>query len=309
MKTNKFGSYDEYVLSSDSLEVSVITLGATVRSLRFRGRELLLGYPDASGYESGSCYCGAVAGRYANRIAGGRITVGGKKYLLDLNDGNNHLHGGFSGFDKKVFTAAAVFDNTVRLEYRSPDGEGGYPGNLTAAVTYTVCGDGFTVTFSGESDADTVYAPTSHMYFDLSGCGKGCFGTDITIYSDRYLPVGADLIPAGGFAEAEGIYDFTRGRIIDRDYDCCFLLRGGESEFKKALHAVYGDISLDIYTDYPSVQLYTGGFLCGGLKKHGGFAAEPEFPPDSPNRKDFPSPVLKKNEKYEKTIKYCFSLS
>lgn len=297
----RFDGYEQYVISSEDLRVSVMALGATVTSLRFGERELALGYGAAADYLRGKSYIGAIVGRYANRIGGARFSIGGREYRLTANENGNQLHGGPEAFDRRVWRAEARGENAVRFMLDSPDGENGYPGNLRAAVTYAVEGARLRLDFEGESDADTVFGPTSHMYFNLAG-GGSVLDTALRINASGWAEADAELIPTGRILPAEGDFDFRAPRPVGRDYDHCFLLDGPDACVAEA-----GGVRLALRTDYPALQLYTGSALSGAHRKNQGFAIEPEFVPDSPNRPDFPSPVLRRGEAFHKFAEYTFS--
>ena len=165
----EFSANEKYVICSGNLRVEIADLGATVTGIAFRGRPVLLGYETPEEYLTGSAYLGALVGRYANRIAGAAFHLNGKRYALLKNEGENQLHGGPNAFDKRRWQAEILEENSVRFTLFSPDGDNGFPGNLTASVTYTVSGGTLRLDFEGDSDADTVFAPTSHMYFNLDG--------------------------------------------------------------------------------------------------------------------------------------------
>ncbi len=296
-----FYGIDEYVLSTPDISVTVMTLGATVKSIVFKDRELTLNYGTPDEYMTTTCYPGALVGRYANRIKAGKISVNGKEYQLDKNNGANHLHGGFDGSDKKIWAVKEITENSVFLEHFSPDGESGYPADLTMGVRYTVNENRFRIDFYGESDGDTIYAPTTHTYFNLAGTPT-VHGTVLTINADTYVPVDEELIPTGEILPTEGIFDFKTGRELVENYDHCFILNG-----ENAFSAEAGNIKMSFTTDFPAVQLYTGEFLKDGFNKNSGFAAEPEYCPDSPNRQQFASPLLKKGERFCKYVEYTFN--
>lgn len=296
-----FDGYERYVIASERLRVSVMALGATVTSLRFEGRELTLGYDSAAGYLRGISYIGAIVGRYANRIGGARFSIDGRKYRLTANEKGNQLHGGPEAFDRKVWNAEARGENAVRFTLDSPDGENGYPGALSAAVTYSVDGARLRIDFEGESGADTVFGPTTHMYFNLGG-GEDILNTVLRINASGWVEADGELIPTGRVLPAEGDFDFRAPREIGRDFDHCFLLDGPD-----ACAAEAGGVRLELRTDYPALQLYTGSALAAPHRKNQGFAIEPEFVPDSPNRPEFPSSVLRRGERFHRFAEYTFS--
>lgn len=298
----RFDGYEQYVIASERLRVAVMGLGATVTSLRFEGRELTLGYGSAGEYLRGESYIGAVVGRYANRIGGARFSIGGREYRLTANENGNQLHGGPEAFDKRVWRGEVNdSENAVRFTLDSPDGENGYPGNLRAAVTYSVEGARLRLDFEGESDADTVFGPTAHMYFNLGG-GDNILDTALRINASGWVEADGELIPTGRILPAEGEFDFRAPRAIGRDYDHCFLLDG-----RDACAAEAGGLRLALRTDYPALQLYTGSALAGAHRKNQGFAIEPEFVPDSPNRPEFPSPLLRRGEVFHRFAEYTFT--
>lgn len=290
-----FYGINEYVISTDTLSVSVIQMGASVKSIRFMGKELVLGYSDLKGYEQNTCYIGAVAGRYANRIKNGAFYLDGTLHRLDQNNGKNHLHGGYVGTDKKLWRLTESTPCSVTLSTLCADGESGYPGNLSLSVRYTVEKNRLLVEFFGESDRDTVCGPTTHTYFKTED------GPLIRINAEKYIAVDSELIPTGEIKKVWGELDLTQRKRVYSGYDHCFVLEG-----EHALTAQWKDIQMKLYTDYPGLQLYTGDFLKDGFEKNQGFACEPEFFPDSPNRPEFPSPILKKGEKYSKYCLYEF---
>ena len=296
----EFSANEKYVICSGNLRVEIADLGATVTGIAFRGRPVLLGYETPEEYLTGSAYLGALVGRYANRIAGAAFHLNGKRYALLKNEGENQLHGGPNAFDNRRWQAEVLEENSVRFTLFSPDGDNGFPGNLTASVTYTVSGGTLRLDFEGDSDADTVFAPTSHMYFNLDGA-ENILDTRMRINCSGYLEVGEGLIPTGRICPPEGEFDFSVLRPFGRNYDHCFPLRGEDACTARA-----GDIELRIKTDFPAIQLYTGGGLGAPFGPSRGFAIEPEFYPDSPNHPEFPSPVLRAGEHFHRYVEYSF---
>jgi len=300
VETLPFPGGEKYRLTRGRLSVSVIPLGATVTEIVFAGRSLALGYETAADYLAGENYLGAVVGRYANRIAGARFSLDGREYRLAANEGENQLHGGPDSFDRRLWTAEIPDEYALRLRLFSPHGDNGYPGNLEAAVTYRLEEDALRLELEGQSDRDTVFGPTSHLYFNLGG--GDIRQTALWINAPAYLPVDEALLPQKP-APAAGDFDFQKARPIGRAYDHAFLLAGGH-----ACSAAAGGVRMDIFTDYPALQLYTGQGLPAPFGAFGGFALEPEFCPDSPNRPEFASPVLRAGEHFHKFIRYQFSL-
>ena len=300
VKQSPFGDYTLYTIEADELRFSVTDLGATAVSLRYHGKETLIGYDSPEGYLAGDAYVGAAIGRYANRIAGARFTLNGVEYTLPANEGKNQLHGGPDSYDKRRWTAEITREDAVRFTLFSPDGDNGFPGNLTAALTYSLAGDTLRLDFEGVSDADTVYAPTSHMYFNLGGEGNA-LDARLWLNASRYLEVDEGLIPTE-IRDAEGDFDFRKRRPLGQNYDHCFLLDGELGAVMRQ-----GGIRMDVSTDFPALQIYTGAFLPKPFAPNQGLAIEPEFYPDSPNRPDFPSTTLKAGERFHRWAEYRFA--
>ena len=300
MNQESYGRYEKFTFGSDVLTVSVITLGATVESLKFHGREMVLRYEDAEGYLSGSSYIGAAVGRYANRIGGARFTLNGREYMLPANEGKNQLHGGPRSYDKREWSAQVLSETSVRFTLISPDGDNGFPGELEASVTYTVEGGTLRLDFGGVCSADTVYAPTSHMYFNLGG--DNVLDYSMQIPAAGWLEIDSGLIPTGRVMPPEGDFDFSVMRRIARDYDHCFTLAG-----EHACAVEHGGTRLDVYSDFPAVQIYTASSMSPPHRAHCGIAIEPEAYPDSPNKPQFPSTVLRAGEHYHRRAEYRFS--
>lgn len=295
----KFDGYDQFELVSEALRVRVMTLGATVTGVTAHGREVCLGYPRAADYLSHTAYVGALVGRFANRIAGGRFTLDGQEYALDRNEGPNTLHGGADSWDRRVWEGRVEGDSVV-FSLLSPAGDRGFPGNLQARVRYTVAGETLRLDFEGETDAPTLYAPTSHMYFNLAGEGS-VLGTCLRLPARGVLEPGEGLIPTGRVLPAEGDFDFSAPRPIGRSFDHAFVLAG-----TRACEAEAAGLRLTLDTDFPALQFYTGDFLGEPFGACGGFAVEPEFYPDAPNHPGFPSCVLRPGETFRKYAEYRF---
>lgn len=329
---NGFGEAKEYVLSGGELEVAVLDYGATIRAIRFAGKDLCLGYDDLDTYKHSSGYLGATVGRYANRIRDGRFTLNGKLYDVGRNEnGYVHLHGGKTGLDKKFWNAEILSggEPAVRFTVKLADGEEGYPGNMNVAVTFSIAGSALRLTYDADTDADTVFNPTNHTYFNVSGGGTA-LSTVLTIYADAFLPLDGRQIPTGEMRKVEGTpFDFREGKPIGRDiaaddpqikigggYDINFILGATRGERTAATaYSPESGIVMECRTDMPGVQFYTA---CGLNNPHGkggvplgrydGFCLETQFFPDSPNRPEFPSPVLRAGEKFHSVTEYAFSV-
>lgn len=331
---------EEYTLSSRSgVAARVMTYGALLTSLRAPDRhgnveEITLGFDELKGYLGEHPYFGATVGRYANRIARAEFQLGGETYRLAANNGPHHLHGGLKAFDKVVWTATeapSVEGDAVEFSYLSPDGEEGYPGNLSVSVVYRLTDDGeLAIEYEATTDKTTPINLTNHTYWNLRGAGSGDVLThELTLSADSYLPVDGTLIPTGEIHPVAGTpMDFTTKRTIGSridqieggGYDHCYVVRRGEGdEGDSVLVGKTRDPSsgrtMAIWTTQPGVQLYTGNFLDGlrgrggaVFEKHHGFCLETQCFPDSPHQPDFPSCLLEPGGTYRHTTRHAFSV-
>lgn len=327
-------SVKKYILKSDELQVSVLEYGATVDSILFNGKDVCLGFDDMAGYKANTSFQGATVGRYANRIAAGKFTLNGTEYDVGCNEnGRGHLHGGKIGLDKKLWQAEIISQEPacVRFTNTLADGEEGYPGNMSVSVTFTIEGATWKLKYEATTDKDTVFNPTNHTYFNLNGYdGENILSTELKLNASAITPVNEMLIPTGELMPVKGTaFDFNEMKPIGRDiedthpqmllgggYDHNFVL-GDTREMRHAAKAVspITGIVLDCYTDMPGIQLYTANTLGEPtgksgkpLGKNGGFCLETQFFPDTPNKPQFPSAVLKKDETFVANTKYCFSI-
>jgi aldose 1-epimerase len=327
---------DMYVLTNGKgMEARVMTYGATLVSLSAPDREgnftdITLGCDSLEGYLAAPPYFGATVGRYANRIAKGRFTLDGVEYTLATNNGENHLHGGIKGFDKVLWQAGTVRQEEgvgVKFVYLSKDGEEGYPGNLHCTVTYMLTDKGeLRISYEAETDKPTPVNLTHHSYFNLAGQGNGdILGHELMINADQYTPVDAGLIPTGEIRDVAGTpMDFTTPHTIgeriaqvEGGYDHNYVLRGGGGEMALAARVReprYGRV-MEIYTTEPGIQFYSGNFLDGSITGKGGkvyyqyygFCLEPQHFPDSPNKPNFPSTILRPGDTYRTQTIFKFS--
>ena len=328
---------DVFTLTNNhGIEARLMTYGATLVSLKVPDREgrfedITLGFDEFEAYPEASPYFGCIVGRYGNRIARGRFTLDGVEYTLATNNGDNHLHGGVEGFDKKIWTAETIeTENAVgiRFTYTSPDGEEGYPGNLKCSVTYTLNNDNeLALEYVAETDKATPVNLTHHTYWNLLGPGKGdVLGHELMLMANHFTPVDDGLIPTGEIGAVEGTaMDFTATHAIGErieevpgGYDHNFVLTGGTGDPALAARAhepVTGRV-LEILTTEPGIQFYSGNFLDGTISgkgghsigKHFGFCLETQHFPDSPNQPDFPSTILRPGEKYHSITIHRFSV-
>lgn len=318
----------EFTVSDGGLTVNIMEYGATIHNIFFEGIDCVAGYDDLEGYVNGGSHQGATVGRYANRLGGAAFEINGVRYSVDRNDnGVNSLHGGNCGFSHRMYRGEAVADNAVKFTIFSPDGEGGYPGNLEMSVTFTVKNDTLTLKYRAVSDKDTVMNFTNHAYFNLGA--KNNLTTVLQIKSNAITPVDSLLIPTGELMDVTDTeFDFRQPKPIGRDiagehpqlklgggYDHNFVLSEERGYKKDAVVAFCPEsgITLTCSTDLPGVQLYTANMLdepCGKgglpLIKYYAFCLETQFWPDTPNNPDFPSCLVKAGEVFETVTEYSF---
>ena len=328
------------------MEVSVCEYGATLTSIRVpdvHGRlgEVTLGLRSLEDYVAGNPFLGSTVGRYANRLAGGQLTLDGQTIALAQNNNGNHLHGGLRGLDKRVWSSEAVRTesaSSVRFTYVSPAGEEGYPGTLSVAVTYTLAdaSDELTIDFAATTDAPTACNLTNHVFFNLAGQGS-ILDHQMTLRADQLVPVSPALIPTGELMDVGGTpFDFRNAHAIGerigaphdqlrraRGYDHCYVL-GPDKSLKSAafVSEPTSGRTLEVLTDAPGLQFYTGNFLTGTVQGRWakpfafrqGFCLEPGLFPDSPNQPDFhrlgyPSGILRPGEAYAQKLVFRFGVS
>ncbi|MFH8441342.1 aldose epimerase family protein [Streptomyces sp. NPDC018026] len=306
-----------WTLERAGVRVRVLSYGGIVQSAEVPDRDgntadVVLGFADLDGYVSHpEPYFGALVGRYANRIAGGRFPLDGRTYALAPNEGANTLHGGVRGFDKRVWDVAAV-EEGVRLSRISPHGEEGFPGRLEMSVTYTLDGSGaLRIVYEAVTDAPTVLNPTNHSYFNLSGSGHAG-GHELRLAASRITPVDAGLIPTGGLDDVTDTrFDFRRARKVGSGYDHNFVLDKGVTATAEEVAELYDPASgrvLTVATTEPGLQLYTADHLGEPFAPGDGIALETQHFPDSPNRPGFPSTVLRPGEVFRSETVYGFSV-
>ena len=297
--------------------------------------DVVLGYPNVKGYESpDNPYFGAVVGRYGNRIAGAKFEIDGVEYKLPKNDGENCLHGGAVGFNKKLWNAKTEVGKdsvSLILTCKSADGEQGFPGNLDVCVTYTLTNKNeLIINYKAKTDKPTHCNLTNHSYFNLAGEGRGnILRHEVTINADKYTPVDSSLIPTG-IEEVKGTpFDFRRpkeiGSRIESDnkqlrygggYDHNFVLNKkspNEMSFAARVYEPTSGREMTVYTTEPGLQFYVGNFLDALKGKNGhvyryryGMCMETQHFPNSPNEEDFPSTLLKPGQEYNTTTKFVF---
>lgn len=341
-KTPDGQEVDLYTLTNGAgIEAKITNYGGIITSLKVPDRnrrpaDIVLGFDNLNAYLKGHPYLGAIIGRYGNRIAKGRFTLNGVEYKLNVNNGANHLHGGIKGFDKVVWSARVLkIANGAALEltYLSKDGEEGYPGNLSVKVVYSLTNKNeLEIDYSATTDKDTIINLTNHSYFNLAGEGSGdILNHRIAIDADRFTPTDAGSIPTGELRNVRGTpFDFTTltaiGSRINDDYDQLKMAKGYDHNF--VLNGQIGVLHraarveeptsgrvLEVWTTQPGMQFYTGNYLDGTAtgkagKKYQprfGFCLETQHYPDSPNRPQFPSTVLRKGARYHTRTIFRFS--
>lgn len=334
--------YEFTLINPGGMRVRIINYGAIVMSIEVPDRngklgDVILGYDDLEGYINDNSYQGAIVGRYGNRIAKGKFMLEGVEFQVTVNDGENHLHGGRKGFFKSVWNAEPIESETdpaLKLIYFSPDGEEGYPGNINIEVIYTITADnGLKIEYTGTTDKITILNPTHHSYFNLTADPKiTILDHELMINADKITEVGAGLIPTGKLVDVKNTpMDFRAptkiGARINADdaqlklgfgYDHNWVLNDYDKQIKKAVSLYEPSTGrlMEILTDQPGMQFYSGNFLDGTIKgKNGisyryrtGLCLEAQLFPDSPNKPDFPSATLKPVEKYSQTTIYKFSV-
>lgn len=347
--TDDSESINQYILKNDKgMEVSIITYGGIITSLKVPNKDnviedVVLGFDSLAQYTNPeyikSCpFFGALIGRFGNRIANGKFSLDGTEYTLATNDGKNHLHGGTKGFDKVIWSAVEAKSDSLSaslvLNYLSKNLEEGYPGNLNTTVTYTLTNDNvLEVKYEATTDKKTIVNLTQHSYFNLSGdFSKPILDHEITIDADKFVPVDATLIPTGILKDVSNTpFDFRVAKSIRQDvntkdeqlkrglgFDHCWVLNNQNEGMRLAATAFDKGSGrlLEVFSDEPGIQFYTGNFLDGTLpSKQGGtyghrtgFCLETQHYPDAPNQKEFPSVVLIPGDKYETTTSFKFSI-
>ncbi|WP_299796567.1 aldose epimerase family protein [uncultured Maribacter sp.] len=341
--TNNNEKVIQFILrNKDGIAVTIITYGGIITKIMAPGSEgrmenVVLGFDNLEQYEKENPFFGALVGRYGNRIAKGKFSLEGVDYTLAKNNGENSLHGGLKGFDKVVWQVEEVKETesfvSLKLSYLSKDMEEGFPGNLKTTVTYTLNKDNsLDVLYEATTDKTTIVNLTQHSYFNLSGnFSQLILDHKVEIDADKFVPVDSTLIPIGNLASVEDSpFDFRKMRFIgdainaDNEqinlgvgYDHCWVLNSQEKGYRsvaRAYHAESGRI-MEVLTDQPGMQLYTGNFLDGTLPmpgggtyaKRSGLCFETQHYPDSPNQPQFPSTTLKPDEKYITKTTFKFS--
>lgn len=323
-----------FTINGPRSEARFISWGASLIEMNVPDRDgnlanVTLGFDEPARYLEPHPFFGCIAGRFANRVALGKFTLDGKTHQLLINDGRNHLHGGPAGFDKRNWTGESLGANSVRFTYVSADGEEGYPGKLTATVTYTLTErDELRIDYTATTDAPTIVNLTNHAYWNLSG-EADILSHELRINGDRYTVVDGESIPTGELRQVAGTeFDFLNAKLIGRDlsalagtpgggFDHNWVINPGKADellLAAVLHDPKSGRTMRIFTDLPGIQFYSGNYLNAVkgrdgkvYRKHAGLCLETQGFPDSPNRPDFPSTVLRPSETYKTTTIHAFS--
>jgi len=328
--------------TENGMQVDIINYGGIITSLKVPDKkgeikDIVLGYNKLEDYITESPYFGSIIGRYGNRIAKGKFNLNGTEYELATNNDENHLHGGNIGFDKVIWKSETKIDSnssSLILKYLSTDMEEGYPGNLDTTVIYEIKNDNsIEITYQAKTDKTTIVNLTQHSYFNLSGdFNQSILNHKIKINADQFLPVNKLLIPTGDKLDVSMTpFDFRNFKKIEKDinvddlqlnygngYDHCWVLNDSENGYRLIASAFDEESGrlMEVYSDQPGLQFYTGNFLDGSLpqKKEGfynfrsGFCLETQHFPNSPNQSDFPSVILNPNETYYSKTSYKFKI-
>jgi aldose 1-epimerase len=327
-----------YLFSLENKNGTIVTIsnyGGTVTSFVTKDKNgnassIVVGFDSLQSYLQQPPYFGALIGRYGNRVGNAKFTLDGVTYKLAANNGKNHLHGGLKGFDKVVWDARVPNDSvpSLTLKYLSKDGEEGYPGNLNVTVQYTLTNDdGLEIEYNAETDKATPVNLTNHSYFNLTGdVSNTILNHSLMIDADHYTPVDSTLVPTGEIKSVKGTpFDFTTAKKIGRDidsvkggYDHNWVLNKKDTSLQKVaeLSDSVSGRTLEVYTTQPGLQFYTGNFLDGKfinrdgkpLNLHTALCLETQHFPDSPNKPNFPSTILRPGEKYHEVTIYKVKL-
>ncbi|MCL2805885.1 MAG: galactose mutarotase [Treponema sp.] len=315
-----------YTLKAGDLKFSLINYGASWTCLTVpsgRGKDdILLGYSGLEGYLNNKPYLGVTVGRFANRIKGAAFKLNGKTFNIDANEGENSLHSGWRGFDKLVWKSEAYEENEgvyVRFELDSPDGDGGFPGNLKAVVSYGLTKSNEIICdYRAKSDQPCPVNLTNHAYFNLAGEGKGdILSHELILPCSSYLEIDKQNIPTGCIVPVNNTrFDFRTRRKITSDYDHCFSIDGVTGKLRPCAE-VYEPVSgrsMKVYTTQPGIQLYTGIHLKDVTGKQGscysknsGFCLETQHYPDAPNQSVFPQSIAAPGKEYHEKAVFSFA--
>lgn len=309
----------------EGLEVELLPFGATIRQIYFQGTKVTLSYPDPELYRENPVYLGSTVGRYANRIAKGEFIIDGRKYKLPLNNGSHHLHGGTSGWHQRDWQVLSQTTNSAVLYLCSPDGDNSYPGQVEVWQSIVVSAGELRFEYVAQSSKATPLNLTNHCYFNLSGNNQPIDQHQLQIFSQNYLPIDRYGIPTGEVRSvSDTVFDFSTPRRIGdalcwpsdeldqtNGFDHCFVWPQWKMANAPAkLASLFSDntkIMLELWSDLPGLQFYTGNFLAEPFQPRLGLCLEAQYWPDSPNRPEFPSSIFAPDNRYKHLISYRFS--
>lgn len=335
MKSKYFGTLDNddvtlYTIENDSVSCDITDYGATLTSLRVKDtdsayRDIILGYDTLEGYLNGSSFFGATIGRYANRIGGASFTIGGNRYQLTANEGDNTLHAGNNGFDKALWKVVQSSTHSITLEHTDDNGNDGFPGTIQTMLTISIIENSLIFEYDAVSDLPTHISLTNHAYYNLDGAGEGdVTGHLFSITADSYTDVDDKNIPTGKTPDVTGsFYDLRDETVLSErkkeypekffDINYCLEKRSRPAHVCSAYSPNSG-IRMDLATTEPGVQFYTGAKIGAEQGKngqiygaHAGFCFEPQHWPDTPNNPSFPSTLIQPNEHYSQKSILTFS--
>lgn len=325
--------YKFKIKSSKNIEIEIINYGAIIKSIKTPDKfgevtDIVLGYDSLIEYINDTFYMGCIIGRYSNRINKGEFYLNDKKYTLPINNGNNHLHGGFNGFNKSIWNFKVINEKSLELSYFSKDGEEGYPANLDVKVIYTLNDNELIIDYFAKSDNDTIVNLTNHSYFNLLG-KDNILEHSLLINSNYFTPIDENLIPTGEFLELKNTpLDFSSEKVISsrinnsynqlliaNGYDHNYIINSSdELKFGARLTEKITGRVLEVYTTKPALQFYSGNFLSNikgknsqSYSKYSGLCLETQYYPDSPNKSNFPNPYLSSSKEYRHKTIYKFN--
>jgi aldose 1-epimerase len=327
-----------YILQNETVRIDITNLGGIIMAIYTKGRDqlpknIVAGFDDINDYEDNPYYFGCIIGRYANRIADGEFDLNGKKIQLSVNDGINHLHGGFDGFNKKIwqFSGSQKGEDevSVEFEYLSVDGEEGYPGNLLVKTKYILCKNQLRIEYNASTDKATPVNLTNHSYFNLTGFeSPTIYEHFLCVNAENYTEKNLNNTPTGRIMPVfDTPLDFNQSKKIGKDlnqfpkdkgFDHNFILKrdfSREIVYAAQLKDPSSGRTLQVYTDQPGIQLYTANFWNdtsegshGVYQQHGAVALETQAFPDSPNQPSFPGTILQPGQHFFSTTIYEFGI-
>ncbi|MCW8877256.1 MAG: galactose mutarotase [Kangiellaceae bacterium] len=316
------------ITNKNGMSCTILPYGGIIQSIRFpvEGElvETVLNYADLEDYLSDNFYLGAIVGRYCNRIANGKFRIGESSYQLASNNEQNHLHGGVKGFSKQVWNIESTTTNSISLSYLSSDGEEGYPGNLDVKVSYRLDDkNSLAIDITAKVDKPCPVNLTGHTYFNLSNNSSTIEKNLLKVNAEKFLPIDGSCIPTGelkevvntpfdliGFRELGSVIGSNDFRISSQqgiDHNYVLSQSAGEVSHAASVYCPESKIQLEVSTNMPGLQVYTGNHLSGPFKRYQGLCLEPQYFPDSPNQVEFPSSLLMPDEEYHHRIIYRFS--